>query len=318
MMNTKTQEGFSIIICCYNSAERIGQTLRYLSNQIIKGCSWEIIIVDNCSLDNTQQKAIDEWRSCKVSNVELRVVQERSPGLSFARIKGVDCAKFNYILFCDDDNWLAPDYIETALDLFKQYSNAGAIGGEGVPVFENGVKPDWFEEFSVIYAVGKQADKEGIINKERGYLFGAGSVWKKSLLETIMSSPLILTDRIGNKLTSGGDSEMCYKAISYGYDIVYSPKLKFQHFIPTTRLNKDYVQKFLNDTASMGFYLHGLVFKIGIQESVFDNRFKRSWVGRVGEILWRLLREKRWFTKREIIQIETLVRLNFKYDKSFY
>jgi glycosyltransferase involved in cell wall biosynthesis len=47
-------QGVSIIVCCYNSAERLPETLKHLalleSNEDV---NWELIIVDNNSSDTT-------------------------------------------------------------------------------------------------------------------------------------------------------------------------------------------------------------------------------------------------------------------------
>src|SRR5688500_17791752 len=96
-------EGLSVVICCYNSAERLPQTLRHLAIQKYSpGLNWEVIIVDNNSLDATADVARKEWAQYS-TRVPLKVVTERDPGLSAARSKGVSSASFEFIVFCDDD-----------------------------------------------------------------------------------------------------------------------------------------------------------------------------------------------------------------------
>ena len=47
-------------------------------------------------------------------------------------------------------------------------------------------------------------------------------------------------DREGEKLTSGGDNELCYWHILVGYKLWYDERLIFQHFMPSARLSKEY------------------------------------------------------------------------------
>src|SRR6185437_11337360 len=99
--------GISVIICCYNSATRITPTLQHLFNQKgISLSSWEIIVVDNASTDNTCEKAIEIWESFGPGKPDFKVISEPTPGLSAARQKGINEALYDYVLFCDDDNWL--------------------------------------------------------------------------------------------------------------------------------------------------------------------------------------------------------------------
>ncbi len=54
-MNTKYLN-VSIVICCYNSAHRLPETIRHLlAQEIPEGLLWEVIVVDNACTDNTAQ-----------------------------------------------------------------------------------------------------------------------------------------------------------------------------------------------------------------------------------------------------------------------
>jgi hypothetical protein len=53
----------------------------------------------------------------------------------------------------------------------------------------------------------------------------------------------LLSDRKGNLLSSGGDSELCFAIRLAGYSLYYQEDLKFRHFIPEGRLQWDYLVK---------------------------------------------------------------------------
>ena len=98
-------KGVSVIICCYNSSKRLGETLKHLSVQKINDTPCEIIIVDNASTDNTASLARETWDALG-SSIPMRIINESKPGLSHAREAGINASSYTYIIFCDDDNWL--------------------------------------------------------------------------------------------------------------------------------------------------------------------------------------------------------------------
>src|SRR5258707_15236118 len=121
--------GVSVIICCFNSAARIAPTLEHLYNQKnISLSGWEVIIIDNCSTDNTSEKASKIWESFGPEKPRFKIVNESTPGLSTAREKGLDEAYYDYVLFCDDDNWLDENYLGIALNIMQNNPRIGALG----------------------------------------------------------------------------------------------------------------------------------------------------------------------------------------------
>jgi len=233
-------EGVSIIICCYNSAKRLPETIRHLAEQKFIG-HWEIIIVNNRSNDDTGKVAKIEWHKYALPNVEFKVVDEQKPGLNYARKKGTETSNYECLIFCDDDNWLHEDYVKNALSLLKSNPRVAILGGIGTAEFEGHLsKPPWFDNFYHGYAIGAQADKESKVNS----VYGAGMVVRKSVINMVTGKhPLFLHGRKLNQLTAGDDAEMCMRVRLAGYDILYSPQLKFKHFLPDNRLKWDYLKK---------------------------------------------------------------------------
>ena len=236
--------GISLILCCYNSAELIGDTLRHIaSQQIPVNLPWEVILVDNNSIDNTATIAHKVWNSLNVKD-SLTLVYEPQPGLCFARNLGFNTANYEYCLFCDDDNWLHHDYVRLAYQIMQGNDRIGVLGGLGEAVFED-QPPPWFERVKHSYAVGPQAEKSGDVTLPRGYVFGAGAVYRKSVYFKLKEEGFdyLLTGRKGMNVTSGEDAELCYNYVLSGYTIHYSSSLKFKHFIVSQRLTLEYRKK---------------------------------------------------------------------------
>ena len=74
-------KGISIIICCYNSAERLPKTLEHLANQVVsKNILWNVILVNNNCTDNTVEIAKNEWDKYDL-RIEMNIVDELQSGL---------------------------------------------------------------------------------------------------------------------------------------------------------------------------------------------------------------------------------------------
>lgn len=235
-------KGVSVIICCYNSALRIQQTLEALSKQEYKQQTpWEIVLVDNNCNDGTPDIAEAIWASygCEIS---FTIVKENQPGLGHARRCGVAAALYSIVIFCDDDNWLSPNYVQHVYELMQFDQSIGAYGGMGIPVFET-EEPYWFYMFSEAYALGAQdiyGERDKIFN-----LYGAGLAVQKKLLQKFYESGFkpLLSGRIGKNLSSSEDTEITYAFVLMGYKLAYSGDLKFFHYLPKDRLQLEYLKK---------------------------------------------------------------------------
>lgn len=235
-------EGISVVICCYNSAGKITPTLQHLLKQELnEPVSWEVILVDNGSEDNTAELARQLWIS---TDVPIRIVPEPRKGLSNARQTGIRESRYDLVCFIDDDNWVDPRWIENVNNRMKQYPNVALLGGKGEVVFEKD-EPAWFQQFKHCYAIGPQAEKEGIMESRTAFLYGAGLTMRKAVWNNILEKGFrfFLSDRSGNNLTSGGDMEMCYAIRLAGYDLYYEPQLTFKHYMPAGRITVPYLVK---------------------------------------------------------------------------
>lgn len=235
-MNTieKSESGVSVIICCYNSAHRIEATLNALKQQDMTH-AWEVILIDNRCTDDTVAVATKCWGDF---HIPLRIDTELTPGVSRARRKGILISKYEYVLFCDDDNHFFPDYISRTFQIFETKQDCMMCGGQGIALPEV-TPPDWFKLYFESYATGKQWPESGWCFT----LYNAGMAVRKSkFLElTEAGFKFYLTSRLGKALTSGEDSELCIAFRMAGWKIWYDDDLKFYHFIPEGRLKWNYL-----------------------------------------------------------------------------
>lgn len=239
--------GITILICTYNGAQRLPVTLRHIAGQQIPaaiGC--ELIVVNNASTDHSLETINSEWQQYHTP-IELRIITEIRPGLTFAREAGLLAARYEYIILCDDDNWLAPDYVNKAFAVMESYPEIGILGGRGEFVFELPA-PVWLLSCN-LYAGGEQAPVSGKITDQ--LVYGAGAVLRKAAFDKIRTLGFVpsLTDRQGGSLSSGGDHELCYVLALAGYSIWYEASLRFDHFITANRLTLPYYFTYIEESS---------------------------------------------------------------------
>jgi glycosyltransferase involved in cell wall biosynthesis len=220
------------------------KTLEYLAAQkSLHSIQWEVILVNNNSTDSTKELAVNIWKSFR-EPAHLLIVDEIRPGLSFAREKGISVARYDIILFCDDDNWLKEDYIATVWHNFQKHQYLGALGGWSSAVFE-GKQPDWFDRFKGNFAVGEPLPRSGYLKNVNDYIYGAGMALSKQAINDLKLKGFrqILSDRKGSALSSGGDVELIYALKLIGYNVMYDESLHFYHYMPIARMQWEYLKK---------------------------------------------------------------------------
>ena len=230
-------KGISIIICTYNGSDKLFNPLHAIINQRTS-IAWELLLIDNASTDATVQFCREILEQ---STISWRIVSETNPGLNHARLRGLKEAQYEFVLFCDDDNSLNENYIETGYQIFQSNPKVGVVGGFGIPTFK-GEKPDWFDQYSHSFAVGPQASFDGVLSDFPAELYWAGCFFRKAPLLNLFAKGFktIMTDRMGTTLVSGGDVEWCYLIQLLGYKLYYDHRLIFYHEMPASRMNWDY------------------------------------------------------------------------------
>jgi len=93
---------FSIVIPTYNSQDTIVPCIESCIHQSYK--NFEIIIVDDCSADETVNLTELYIKQNKLNNIQINKLAVNS-GASVARNKGIDIANGKFIAFLDSDDY---------------------------------------------------------------------------------------------------------------------------------------------------------------------------------------------------------------------
>jgi len=107
----------SIITPSYKSEKFISETIKSVLFQTYK--NWEMIIVDDCSPDNSNE-IIEEY--CKKDSRIKLIKLEKNSGPAVARNRAIKEAKGRYIAFLDADDLWKPEKLEKQL-LFMNENN---------------------------------------------------------------------------------------------------------------------------------------------------------------------------------------------------
>lgn len=105
----------SIIMPTYNCGKYILESIQCVQNQTHK--DWELIIVDDCSTDNTKEIVEEEQQN---DERICYVLQKKNGGAAVARNTGLDHATGDYIAFLDSDDLWTEDKLEKQLDFMKK------------------------------------------------------------------------------------------------------------------------------------------------------------------------------------------------------
>jgi glucosyl-dolichyl phosphate glucuronosyltransferase len=225
-----------VVICTYNRAAGLDAVLSALSQQSpAVDVAWSVLVVDNASTDATTD--VVDAHSSRQLLPGLRRVRENEQGLTPARRRGVRETSAPWIAFVDDDNLLAPGWLDAIAQAIRLHPDAGAIGGRVVLDWEQ-PPPAYFKRFGFCFA----EQEPGGAPCELSSLVGAGMVVsRKALVECSWLERPLLADRVGKRLISGGDVEIAQRIRGAGYPLWYTPEAVLRHRIPPDRVSWHYL-----------------------------------------------------------------------------
>lgn len=231
------QEGYvSIIICTYNRSRLLSETLLSMAKQVSSSTHFEVIVVDNNSIDDTRDIV-----ESKVPNypTSLSYVYESRQGLSFARNTGIKHAKGEIIVFTDDDVEAEAGWLDAIVAAFDN-DDVVCAGGPIRPIWPL-EKPEWLSENWQVY-LGVYEYADAVESRELHgpcYPCGVNIAFRKSVFSEV---GMFSTDlgRIGTSLLSNEESRVCNLIERAGKKIGFAPQAIIYHKISSARLTKQW------------------------------------------------------------------------------
>ena len=111
MSKNSNKKGISVIIPCYNVENYIKKCLDNLENKL-QNFDYEIILVDDCSTDNTKEIIKSIIKSKKIIFLE----NEENHGAGYSRNLALQKAKYDYISFIDADYFIDDNFYDEMME----------------------------------------------------------------------------------------------------------------------------------------------------------------------------------------------------------
>jgi len=239
--NADAVQRLSVIICTHNPrADYLDRCLTALKNQTLSTNAWELVVVDNRSDEPVAGRIDIGWHPA------ARLVREETLGLTPARLRGIEEAVGDVLVFVDDDNVLDADYLRLAMEVAQDKPFLGSWSGQSLPEFD-APAPAWMRRYWGNLAL-RQLDRDLWSNLPRmpdTMPCGAGLCARRDtalhyLQLNRCGKRSFQLDRTGKSLVSGGDQDLAACACDIGYGVGVIAALRLTHLIPAARLTVDY------------------------------------------------------------------------------
>ena len=230
----------SIAICTWNRSRLLKQTIESLFRMTIpRQSTWEIVIVDNGSTDNTKQ-IVESFQD----TLPIHYVFESEQGHSSARNTAISQSSGDFIVWTDNDVIVEPNWLCAYVDGIQRHPTAVYFGGRIQPIFESG-KPDWLNETwemcKPVYAARDLGDAELELGQGQ-FPYGANfairtDIQKQFLYDTAHG-------RKANGMLGEDEVTVLRKIDKEGHRGIWLPKASLQHFIPADRATPQYISRY--------------------------------------------------------------------------
>lgn len=268
----------SVVICAHNPrTEYLQRALDSLKQQSLGQAHWELLVVDNNSTIPLTGVFELSWHS------ESRVVREEMLGLTRARLCGIRESRGEILVFVDDDNLLAANYLERTLEIADAWPELGAWSGQCHPEFEE-TPEEWTRPYWAWLAIREFSDDRWSNQREASAApWGAGMCIRRECAvayHRCVQGDLgrIDLDRRGDNLISGGDTDMVMQVWEMDYGTGVFAGLELTHLIPRARLTEDYLVRFAESSMYTKVTLDALYDRVQ-QQSVA--RRLVNWIRRI-------------------------------------
>jgi len=199
----------SVIIPCHNYGRFVGEAIDSVRQQTYS--NWEIILVDDGSVDDTQTVVA---RYC-AADTRIKYHYQPQQGVSAARNTGFGLASGEYLQLLDADDMLAPGKFAGQLALFAEHPGTALVYGDTYSFRELAdIEAGKLAKFTLYKAPMSGAGTALALQMAYDNIFLPSSpLFKKSLLEA--------SQGFNAGIVAFEDWEFWYKAVLTGAQFVY-------------------------------------------------------------------------------------------------
>lgn len=229
----------SVVVPTYNRSEKLPLALNSMLEQDMDPSTYEILVIDNNSTDDTKQAAHQAMSSaaCK-----WRYIMEPKQGVHHARNRGILAAQGEVVIIGDDDIIAEPQWLSSIAAEFAEHPATGIVGGKVLPIWS--AEPEaWIYDYGTpqvhpLFAILDYGDERFPV--EDAYVFANNfAIRREVALEIGGSYPCTFPSRLKH-LSGTGENAMIDNTRALGYDVVYLPNAIVHHHADASRITLEY------------------------------------------------------------------------------
>ncbi|MGB8661272.1 MAG: glycosyltransferase [Candidatus Acidiferrum sp.] len=234
----------TVVICTFNRSASLRDALGSVEKCVVpERTSWEVLIVDNNSKDDT--RAVCE-SFVRQNPQRFRYCFEPRQGKSFALNAAIENARGEILLFTDDDVAVHPQWVAETLFAFEEQPCV-AVAGKIVPVWAS-EKPAWFSTegpYSLMAAIVEYDLGEQLCDVKTPP-FGANFAFKREVFAKYGLFRTDLGPGAGGEIR-GEDTEYCRRVIAGKERFIFAPRAIVYHPVEKVRTEKQYFRSWYFD-----------------------------------------------------------------------
>ncbi len=230
----------SVIICTYNRDKYIYNVLKSIATNNFPADSYEIVLVNNNSSDNTESEC--NRFATDFPEVKFRYFVETNQGLSYARNRGAKESKGDVLVYVDDDAHVNKEYLQAYADFFRQHPDIDAAGGPVIAEYET-EEPAWMSYYTKALITGCKYLGDKIKEfPSNDFPGGGNAAYRVSVFDKVGLFNVDL-GRKGDSLAGAEEKDIFDKMANQGMRFYYLPNAILYHLIPERKLSKDYFDR---------------------------------------------------------------------------
>lgn len=225
----------SIIIVSFNTEEVLQSCLDAIKNSTGFGPSWEIVVIDNASTDNTIKMLRDNFPGIQLISLKENV------GFAAANNRGVSQTSSDYTLFLNPDAVVEKDSIKTILEYMEFHQDVGIATSKLVlpdgsldDACHRGFPTPW-NSFCYFSGLSKIFPNLKLFT---GYTLGYLPKDTAHEVDSVSGAFMMVRRKAGEQIGwwdedyfwYGDDLDFCYRAKHKSWKIMYIPQVEIFHY----------------------------------------------------------------------------------------
>ena len=230
----------SVIIPTYNRSALLQQTVDTFVSQTYPADRWELILVDNNSIDDTS-RVIERLAA---ADARIRALSEPRRGAHFARNMGALAARGSVLYFTDDDMLADQALLERIVEGFDADSEVASVTGKVLPRWDT-EPPVWVLEHcrNALLSLNDLGEALIISDDDPGVFSCHQAVLRDVFVEAGGFNP----DTNAGLFTGDNETGLNIKIKKLGYRFAYVGMAVTHHMIPASRMTQSYLNSRMAD-----------------------------------------------------------------------